>query len=86
MRPARWASIREESAGLYFERNSENGVDNQSQLRATVNTAIRANVAFYPIDARGLSALVPGGDATQTGATGTKLYNGSGQRGLKREL
>jgi VWFA-related protein len=64
----------------------KNGVDNQSQLRATVNTAIRANVAFYPIDARGLSALVPGGDATQAGATGTKLYNGSGQRSVKENF
>jgi hypothetical protein len=51
-----------------------------------VNTAIRANVAFYPIDARGLSALVPGGDATQAGATGTKLYNGSGQRSVKEDF
>lgn len=58
----------------------KNGVDNQSQLRATVNTAIRANVAFYPIDARGLSALVPGGDATQAGAVGNNLYSGAGQR------
>jgi len=57
----------------------KNGVDNQSQLRATVNTAIRANVAFYPIDARGLSAAVPGGDATQAGAVGSNLYSGAGQ-------
>ena len=58
----------------------KNGVDNQSQLRATVNTAIRANVAFYPIDARGLSALVPGGDATTTGSgVGNELYSGSAQ-------
>ena len=59
------------------------GVDNQSQLRATINTAVRANVAFYPIDARGLSALVPGGDASQQGAAGNGLYNGSGQRSLR---
>jgi VWFA-related protein len=64
----------------------KNGVDNQSQLRATVNTAIRANVAFYPIDARGLTALVPGGDATQAGATGNNLYSGSGQRSLKENF
>jgi VWFA-related protein len=57
----------------------KNGVDNQSQLRATVNTAIRNNVAFYPIDARGLSALVPGGDATQAGSYGNQLYSGSTQ-------
>ncbi len=57
----------------------KNGVDNQSQLRATVNTAIRSNVAFYPIDVRGLSAAVPGGDATQAAAAGNNLYSGAGQ-------
>lgn len=61
----------------------KSGVDNQSQLRATVNAAVRANVAFYPIDARGLSALVPGGDASQQGAAGSGLYNGSGQRSAR---
>jgi VWFA-related protein len=61
----------------------KNGVDNQSQLEATINTAVRANVAFYPIDARGLSALIPSGDATQQGAVGNELYNGSGQNSTK---
>lgn len=64
----------------------KNGVDNQSQLRATVNTAVRANVAFYPIDARGLSALVPGGDATQQGAVGNNLYSGAGQNSLRNNF
>jgi VWFA-related protein len=64
----------------------KNGVDNQSQLRATVNTAIRANVAFYPIDARGLSALVPGGDATQAGSYGNELYSGSTQAGNRNNF
>ncbi|HXI38374.1 MAG TPA: VWA domain-containing protein, partial [Bryobacteraceae bacterium] len=59
------------------------GVDNQSQLRATINAAVRANVAFYPIDARGLSASAPGGDASQAGAVGSKLYSGAGQRSLR---
>src|SRR5690349_21753748 len=59
------------------------GVDNQSQLRATINAAVRANVAFYPIDARGLSASAPGGDASQAGAVGSKLYSGAGQRALR---
>jgi VWFA-related protein len=57
----------------------KNGVDNQSQLRATVNTAIRNNVAFYPIDARGLSALVPGGDATSAGGFGNSIASGATQ-------
>ncbi len=64
----------------------KNGVDNQSQLRATVNTAVRANVAFYPIDARGLTALVPGGDATQQGAVGNNLYSGAGQNTLRNNF
>ena len=77
----------EKKALIYISSGiQKNGVDNQSQLRATVNTAIRSNVAFYPIDARGLAALVPGGDATQAGAVGTNLYSGSGQRSLKENF
>jgi VWFA-related protein len=59
------------------------GLDNQSQLEATINTAVRANVAFYPIDARGLMANAPGGDASQTGAVGNELYSGAGQKSLQ---
>jgi VWFA-related protein len=75
----------EKKALIYISSGiQKNGVDNQSQLRATINTAVRANVAFYPIDARGLSALVPGGDATTTGSGfGNELYSGSAQRSLK---
>ncbi|MBV9084493.1 MAG: VWA domain-containing protein, partial [Acidobacteriaceae bacterium] len=77
----------EKKALIYISSGiQKNGVDNQSQLRATVNTAVRANVAFYPIDARGLSALVPGGDATQAGAVGNNLYSGAGQRALKENF
>jgi VWFA-related protein len=64
----------------------KNGVDNQSQLEATVNTAVRSNVAFYPIDARGLSVQIPGGDATQQGAVGNELYNGTSQNSLKNNF
>ncbi|HLH01798.1 MAG TPA: VWA domain-containing protein [Bryobacteraceae bacterium] len=81
------AQYPEKKALVYISSGiQKNGVDNQSQLRATVNTAIRSNVAFYPIDARGLSALVPGGDATQSGAVGNNLYSGAGQRSLKENF
>ncbi|MBV9403934.1 MAG: VWA domain-containing protein [Acidobacteriaceae bacterium] len=81
------AQYPEKKALIYISSGiQKNGVDNQSQLRATVNTAVRANVAFYPIDARGLSALVPGGDATQAGAVGNNLYSGAGQRSLKENF
>ena len=77
----------EKKALIYISSGiQKSGVDNQSQLRATVNTAVRANVAFYPIDARGLSALVPGGDATQQGAVGTNLYSGAGQNTLRQNF
>jgi VWFA-related protein len=58
------------------------GVDNQSQLQATVNAAVRANVAFYPIDARGLMATPPGGDASTAASVGSNLYSGSAQTSL----
>jgi VWFA-related protein len=58
------------------------GVDNQSQLQATVNAAIRANVAFYPIDARGLMATPTGGDASQAASVGSNLFSGSAQTSL----
>ncbi|MGI8959485.1 MAG: VWA domain-containing protein [Bryobacteraceae bacterium] len=83
----RLAQFPEKKALIYFSSGiQKTGVDNQSQLRATVNTAVRSNVAFYPIDARGLSALVPGGDATQAGAAGNNLYSGAGQRSLKENF
>ena len=74
----------EKKALVYVSSGVEKtGVDNQSQLRATVNAAVRANVAFYPIDARGLMAAAPGGDASQAGAVGSNLYSGKGQRSLR---
>ena len=73
----------QKKALVYFSAGVEKtGVDNQSQLRATINTAVRSNVAFYTIDARGLMASAPGGDATRTAAVGSKLYSGAGQRTL----
>ena len=80
----RLSQFPEKKALVYLSSGVEKtGVDNQSQLRATVNTAVRANVAFYPIDARGLTASAPGGDASQAGAAGSSLYSGRGQRALR---
>src|SRR5215467_2747101 len=55
-----------------------NGVDNQAQLRATTNAAIRANVSFFPVDARGLVADAPLGDATRRSPGGLAMFNGQG--------
>jgi VWFA-related protein len=67
----------EQKALIYFASGLRlNGVDNQAQLRATTNAAIRANVALHPIDARGLVAQAPLGDATRPSPGGLAMFNG----------
>jgi VWFA-related protein len=74
-------SLPEKKALVYFASGmSLTGIDNQAQLRATVNAAIRSNVAFYPVDARGLVATAPLDDATQASQGGQGMYSGSSQR------
>jgi len=72
----------EKKALVYFSSGiSKTGVENQSQIKATVNAAVRANVSFYPVDARGLVALPPGGDASTASPRGTGMITGSKQAG-----
>ena len=74
-------SLSEKKALVYFASGmTRTGIDNQAQLRATINAAIRNNVAFYPVDARGLVATAPLGDATQGSPGGQAMYSGSSQR------
>ena len=74
-------SLPEKKALVYFASGMNlTGIDNQAQLRATVNAAIRGNVAFYPVDARGLVAQAPLGDATQASQGGQGMYSGSSMR------
>jgi hypothetical protein len=54
-----------------------NGVDNQAQMHATVDAAIKAGVTFWPIDARGLVAQAPLGDATQGSQGNSGVYTGA---------
>ena len=73
--------LAEKKALVYFASGmTRTGIDNQAQLRATINAAVRANVAFYPVDARGLLAAAPVGDATQASPGGQGMYSGSSQR------
>jgi VWFA-related protein len=53
------------------------GQENDAQLRATTDAANRSNVSFYTVDARGLVALPPGGDASSASPAGTAIYTGS---------
>ncbi|HYM07287.1 MAG TPA: VWA domain-containing protein [Terriglobales bacterium] len=74
-------TLQEKKALVYFTSGmQQSGTDNQSQLQATINAAIRANVSFYPIDARGLVATAPLGDATKGSPGGQGMYTGSSAR------
>jgi len=71
------APLPEKKALVYFSAGiPKTGIENHSQLESTVNAAIRANVAFYPVDARGLVALAPGGDASKAAPRGTSVFSG----------
>ncbi len=70
--------IQQKKAILYFSAGMQrNGTDNQVELRAAVNAAVRANVAIYPVDSRGLQAVVPGGSARQGSRGGLGAFTGS---------
>jgi VWFA-related protein len=56
---------------------SRTGVDNQAQLEASINAAVKANVSIFPIDARGLMGDPPGGAASSASSRGTGIYTGS---------
>ena len=63
---------------IYFSNGiSQSGVDNQSALRAATAAAVKANVAIYPIDVRGLQALPAGGEAQNASLHGQSAYTGA---------
>ncbi len=70
--------VNEKKSLLYFASGLRlNGIDNQAQLHATVDTAIKAGVSIWTIDARGLIAEAPLGDATQGSPGGQAMYTGA---------
>ena len=70
--------LNEKKSLIYFSSGLRlNGIDNQAQLRATVDMAIRAGVSFWPVDARGLVASAPIGDATQGSPGNQGMYSGT---------
>jgi VWFA-related protein len=70
--------LNEKKSLIYFASGLRlNGTDNHAQLRATVNAATRAGVSFFTVDARGLVAQAPMGDATRASPGGTGAYTGA---------
>src|SRR5260370_14265499 len=70
--------VPEKKSLIYFAGGLRlNGVDNQAQLHATVDAAMKAGVSFWPIDARGLVAQAPLGDAAQGSQGNAGVYTGA---------
>ena len=62
---------------IYFSSGMDRtGIENQSELRAAVNAAVRSNLAIYTMDMRGLQALVAGGEAQNASLRGVSAYSG----------
>jgi VWFA-related protein len=69
--------ITEKKSLLYFSGGiSRDGIENQASLRAAINAAVRANLAIYSVDTRGLQAISPLGDASTGSLRGSGAYNG----------
>jgi len=69
--------VQQKKSLIYFSSGMDRtGIENQSELRAAVNAAVRSNMAFYTMDMRGLQALVPGGEAQNASLRGVSAYSG----------
>jgi VWFA-related protein len=70
--------INQKKSLLYFSGGlTRDGIENQASLRAAINAAVRANLAIYSLDTRGLQAIPPLGDASTGSLHGTGAYNGA---------
>jgi VWFA-related protein len=69
--------INEKKSLLYFSGGiSRDGIENEASLRAAVNAAVRADLAIYSVDTRGLQAIGPLGDASTGSLRGQGAFNG----------
>jgi len=75
------AKFNQKKSMIYFSSGmTQTGIENEAALRAAINTAVRANVAIYTMDARGLEAMPPGGSASAGSLRGTAMYTGAGMQ------
>ncbi len=69
--------LQQKKSLIYFSSGMDRtGIENQSELRAAINAAVRSNMAIYTMDLRGLQALVAGGEAQNASLRGTSAYSG----------
>ncbi len=71
------AKINEKKSLLYFSGGiSRDGIENEASLRSAINSAVRADLAIYSVDTRGLEAVGPLGDASTGSLRGQGAFNG----------
>jgi hypothetical protein len=69
--------VQQKKSLIYFSSGMDRtGIENQSELRAAVNAAVRSNLAIYTMDMRGLQTLVAGGEAQNASLRGVSAYSG----------
>ena len=69
--------INEKKSLLYFSGGiSRDGIENEASLRSAINSAVRADLAIYSVDVRGLQAIGPLGDASIGSYRGQGGFNG----------
>ena len=79
--------LSEKKSLIYFASGLRlNGTNNQAQLHATINAAVRSGVTLWPVDARGLVAQAPLGDASRGSPGGNGQYSGASALALTSNL
>src|ERR1700678_1491111 len=74
---AKLSYVQQKKSLIYFSSGMDRtGIENESELRAAVNAAVRSNLAIYTMDMRGLQALVAGGEAQNASLRGVSAYSG----------
>ena len=72
------AKFNQKKSVIYFSSGmTQTGIENESALRAAINAAVKADVAIYTMDSRGLEAMPPGGSAQTASLRGTAMYSGA---------
>src|ERR1700683_4763355 len=79
--------LNEKKSLIYFASGLRlNGVDNQAQLHATIDAAIRAGVTLWMVDARGLVAESPLGNAEQGSPGNEGMYSGAAAQAVSDQF
>ncbi len=72
------AKINEKKSLLYFSGGiSRDGIENEASLRSAINAAVRADLAIYSVDTRGLQAVTAFSDASTGSLRGQSGFNGA---------